>query len=273
MATKPDPHDILMAELEREPVTDISGVLNPGGMAGASSGDTDHPWILLFTFATWKPAGGEIQNRELTVRKLVSEKELYASMGRFESYEVIHIRARVAEQNSYGQPQALLDKIIGKDPDASDLEKRALELQELVTFEDAQFGIFTLDRGVDWYKAVVPWGSLQVCLTLSGSKAGEAKACLPTARAIWDSQPVWQERIVNYIVAQLLGLKNDAWLDEDETEFNAEAFKSRLTLNSINVGADGSFEFWFDDGNLFWGHSIRVSGSLSKGPTFAGIEG
>jgi hypothetical protein len=273
MSAKPDPHDVLLAELRQQPLTELSGVLGASGMAGASSGDTDCPWILQFTFTAWRMVGGVVQNRELTIRKPVSEKELHASMGRFEPYEVIRIRARVAEQNSYAKPQALLDKIIGKDTDAPDLDKRALELQEPVTFEDERFGVFTLDRRIDWYEAVVPWGPVEIRLALSPSEAGDAKACLPTARAIWDSQPVWQERIADYIVAELLSLKNDSWLGEDETEFSAEAFKSRLTLNSVTVEADGNFEFWYDDGDLFWGHSIRVSGSLSNGPTSAGIEG
>ena len=74
-------------------------------------------------------------------------------------------------------------------------------------------------------------------------------------------------------MTEFLGLKNDAWLDEDETKFSKEEFKERLTLNSITVQADGQFEFWYDDGDLFLGHSIRVNGSLSEGPMHAGLEG
>jgi len=273
MPEQQDPHDALVAELEQQPVTEVVGVLGPSGMAGASSGQDACPWILQFIFAAWKQNGGGIQNRELTVRKPVSKAELNATMGRFEPYDVIRIRARVAEQNSYGKPQALLDKIIGSDLLAADLMKRALELQEPVTFEDERFGVFTLDRRVDWYEAVVSWGSTDVRLTLSPHEGEDAKNCLATARAIWDLQLVWQERVANYVASNLLTLKNDNWLGEDEPELSEEEFKKRLTLNSITVHADGAFEFWYDDGDLFWGHSIRVSGSLSEGPTFAGIEG
>jgi len=274
MAAKPDPEDILMAELERQPVIDVSGVLNASGIGGGSSfGRTDGHWILLFTFAAWKPAGGDVQNRELTVRKPVSEKELRSNMGRFKSYEVVHIRARVAEQNSYGKPQALLDEIIGQDSNAPDLEKRALELQMPVTFNDERFGIFTLERRAGWYEAVVSWSSTKIRLTLSPPEGGDVKDCLPIARAIWDAQSVWQQRILDYAAARLLELKNDTWLDEDEAELSADEFKNRPILSSITVEANGDFEFWYDDGDLFWGHSIRVSGSLSEGPTFAGIEG
>lgn len=273
MPAKPNPHDVLMAELERQPLIEVLGVLSASRMAGASSGHNEYPWILQFRFAAWKCAGGCIQNRELTVRKPVSEAELRSTMGQFEPYEVIRIRARLAEQNSSGKPQALLDKIIGKDLFDADLQKRALELQEPVTFEDERFGVFTLDRSVDWYEAVVPWGPTDIRLTLSPAKGEDAKDCLTTAYAIWDFQSVWHERITNYVVTEFLSLKNDTWLDEDEAELNAEQFKSRLELSSITVETNGKFEFWFDDDGLFLGHSIRVAGSLSEGPTHTGLEG
>lgn len=273
MPAKPDPHDVLITELERRPVTEVLGVLGASGMAGASSGHDVCPWILQFTLAAWKQVGGTVQNLELTVRKPVSEAELYSTMGKFELYDVIRIRARVAEQNSYGKPQALLDTIIGKDLFDADLQKRALELQEPVTFEDERFGVFTLDRSVDWHEAVVRWGTIDIRLTLSPSEGEDAKNCLATARAIWDLQPVWHERITNHVVTEFLNLKNDTWLNEAEAELSAEQFKSRLTLSSITVEANGKFEFWFADGDLFLGHSIRVAGSLSEGPTHAGLEG
>jgi hypothetical protein len=60
-------------------------------------------------------------------------------------------------------------------------------------------------------------------------------------------------------------------LREDETPVTPRQFKERMTLESIAVSPNGKFEFTFDDGQLFWGHVIQVSGSLSKGPTNAHI--
>jgi hypothetical protein len=47
----------------------------------------------------------------------------------------------------------------------------------------------------------------------------------------------------------LLPLKNDNWLDEDEAELTADRFEDRMTLESITVRADGSFDFWHKDGD------------------------
>ena len=72
---------------------------------------------------------------------------------------------------------------------------------------------------------------------------------------------------------ELLPLKNENWLDEDEAELSPDEFKDRMTLESITVYPSGSFDFWHNDGDLFWGHSIQISGNLSDGPKHADIPG
>src|SRR5207249_3318350 len=96
---------------------------------------------------------------------------------------------------------------------------------------------------------------------------------LKSAHTLWESQDVWSRRIRDFAVQKLLPLKNDAWLDEGEVEVTADQFQDRMTLDSITVYPNGSFEFWHHDGDLFWGHSIQVRGSLSEGPTDADIPG
>ena len=70
---------------------------------------------------------------------------------------------------------------------------------------------------------------------------------------------------------ELLPLKNDAWRDEDEPRLSPAQFAARITLQSVN--AYGSFGFWHDDGDLFWGHSVQVTGNLKEGPKDADIPG
>mgnify|MGYP000913203637 FL=1 len=60
----------------------------------------------------------------------------------------------------------------------------------------------------------------------------------------------------------LLDVKNSSWLEENELDLTENEFRKRLTLESITVMDLGDIEFWFNDGDLFWGHSILVSGNL-----------
>ena len=52
-----------------------------------------------------------------------------------------------------------------------------------------------------------------------------------------------------------------------------ERFMERMELDAVQIYGDGAFEFWFNDGDLFWGHAIHVTGSLDQGPEMAQMEG
>jgi hypothetical protein len=265
----------LLRQLEEGAIVDVLGVVAPSGVAGTHSRDEPF-WMLQFGLAAWKHPGGSVQNRELRLRKQVPESEINGVQEQLSAYDIVHLRARVMENSVFGTPEGLLVEILGIHTSDDDLNRSAQELQKPVTFHDHQFGVFTLDRRIDWYEARTAWGSTPVRLHLSMENhedANERLNVLVTARSLWDSCETWTQRVTDCAVAELLDLKNDAWLEEGEPELSAEQFKSRMTLESLTVYAGGRFEFWYHDGDLFWGHLIRVSGSLSKGPDDAGIEG
>jgi hypothetical protein len=262
----------LIRQLSERDAIDLIGVIDTNGMAGAwSRGEED--WTLLFCLAAWRYRGEPVQKRKLTVRKKAAKTEIDVTRKLFGAYDVVHMRARVAEDNVFGTSQALLIEIIGKHTSDEELNKFVQELQKPVTFQDNRFGTFTLDRRVNWFEAQTSWGGTNVRLRLSTDGCSNVQELLSLARSLWDSQVSWSERISNYAVAKLLKLKNETWLEEDEEELSAEQFKTRMTLESIDVYPNRNFEFWYDDGDLFFGHSIMVSANLREGPTNAGIHG
>ncbi len=66
------------------------------------------------------------------------------------------------------------------------------------------------------------------------------------------------ERAKEYSANKLLELKNDLWLEEDEKEVTKKNFKDRMKFISLYVFGE-SANFYFDDGDLFWGHIIEVT--------------
>ena len=265
----------LIKQLEVAPEIEILGVVGAGGVSGSGSGPSgnDVQWTVLITLCGWKPLGSELRKSEMTVRKQVPESAVRDFMEAMDSYDVVRVRARWSEDNVFGSPQALLTEFVGKDDSDAELNSYAIELQEPVTFTDPQFGVFTLDRRVNWYEAKPDWCGGSIRLTIVAGVPEEMEKALAVARRLWAAQEEWQLRITNCATRELLGLKNDTWLDEDEPEVSAQEFARRMVLESISVQADGTFEFWYDDGDLFWGHSIMVSGNLTDGPPDAGIHG
>ena len=66
------------------------------------------------------------------------------------------------------------------------------------------------------------------------------------------------EKAKEYTAHKLLKLKNDLWLEEDEKEVTKKDFKDRMKFTSLYIFSE-SANFYFDDGDLFWGHTIEVT--------------
>jgi hypothetical protein len=155
----------LMEQLKQNAIVEVLGVVQASGASGGRNGK-ELNWTLKFAFEAWKYSNGEIQNRKLTICKSVSNEELRLHVRQIRPFDVIRIRARIAEQNSFGSPQGLLVELVGKDISDAGLNQFALKLPEPVTFEDVRFGIFTLDRRLNLYEAKTSWGSINIGLSL-----------------------------------------------------------------------------------------------------------
>jgi hypothetical protein len=263
-------HKRLLEELAAAPMSDVSGVVDASGAGGGRSRG-EKLWTLTFSFAAWRANGADVQTRPLTVRRQVTDEQLKSFQDLITPYEVIHIKARVVLESSFGSPQALLETLVGVVTSDAELNHHSSQLQQPVTLEDPTFGIFTLDRRVDQFTAEVVWEETRISLNLSES--AQAEDALKTAHTLWEDRVGWNRRVRDYAVQELLSDKYDAWLSDDEAKLTPDEFKARMALDSITVYPDGSFDFWYDDGDLFWGHSIQIIGNLSKGPTSAGISG
>lgn len=263
----------LIKQLEASPEAEILGVVGAGGVGASGIGPSADSlqWTILFKLSGWRPYRGELRKSELFVRKLVPEAALQNLIGEMSSYDVVRIRARWSENNVFDSPQALLTEFIGQDDSDSELNSLAVELQKPVTFADPQLGSFTFDRGTDWYESTPCWCGCSIRLKIPAGTANVMEQSLSVARQLWSEQEHWQLKNTSHAAKSLLKLKNDNWLRNDESKVSEGEFARRMVLESISVEADGSFEFWYEDGDLFAGHFIKVIGSLKNGPTDAGI--
>ena len=138
-------------------------------------------------------------------------------------------------------------------------------------------GTFVLNRQVGWYEAEVDWLEGTVRLDFDKGEAEAMKAAQDTARALLADAQGWDQRVRAFAAGQLTDLANQ-WAQDGEEEDTSEEitpedFMGRMELDAIQVDDQGGFTFWFADGEMFWGHSIRVSGTLAGGPDDAQMEG
>lgn len=243
----------------------IQGVVSPSSQGGWS-GENDGYKVHCFSFAAWRRLGEPIVIRDLTILRPVPPDGDY--WDDFPKHSIQRISVLLSSEGT----RAVFDKALPVDSPGEELQKIANELQKPVVIPTERFGDLVLDRSMSWFEGETQWNGVTIRVTFPEEKDRVPDDALKTAESLWSDQAGWKKRIDEYVVKELLELKNDTWLDEGESELTAAQFIATMELTSISISYDGEFEFWFDDGNLFWGHSIMVSGNLQEGLTDAGIH-
>lgn len=243
-------------------------------------------------FGFWKKKGGEIPEEQLwqkSAEQRARERQeagavpqaLRALGQEFlpEELEVLAVTGATPFSGSQGEEGdgtrlLLLDlPEPGFDPD---LKAILDEQKKPVTFWAEGLGTFALNRALGWFEAEADWLGSPIRLDLDRDE--DREKCLSHLRALMAGQANWDGRLRDCAARDLLELAND-WASDggceerEPEEITRGQFMERLEPDAVQISGDGSFDFWFNDGALFWGHSIHVTGSLEGGPEKAEMEG
>lgn len=140
--------------------------------------------------------------------------------------------------------------------------------------QSTRFGTFVYDPTYDWFEAKTRFGDAAITLNLHADKADEVAQLLAHAEDMAADEAHWLARL-QQCAAGLTDIAN-AWNEEEDAwdgPIDSASFVSRITLTSIGLFNGSMFEAYFDDGNLFWGHSIVVRGTIADGPQEAETVG
>ena len=93
------------------------------------------------------------------------------------------------------------------------------------------------------------------------------------AISILQNHKDWDDYVKEKICEELLEVKNESWLDEDERPLTTKEFISKIYVESITINNTDEFQMCFNDGDIFWGHAITVESDLKRNIENIGIEG
>lgn len=259
----------LQVEYQPEELT-ILAVTGANGFGGGKTRG-EKLWTASVGLTAWMEEDSpDIHRGEFVLSTIADDQLLGVLQRRAPQDFIIKFKGRVSED---GKRLLLLDlPEPGFDPDL----KAILEEQKKpVTFWEEGLGTFTLNRQVDWFETELDWLGTEISLTIDMEE--DREEALRNAKTLLASAADWDKRVRAYAADELVSLANDWSQDMDEDgetpTITREQFMERMELESIEIGGDGSFTFWFGDGDLFYGHSIRVSGDLENGPDDASMEG
>ncbi len=241
--------------LADQPLSEISGVIYPGGLGG-SGGGTSGTWNLSVTLNPWRVAGGQLKHTKINLAKdSLPQNDFQKLMDSMSSYQVIRVSARYSEFcPEWDTPQGDIDSVIEnkfKDPE---LCRHAKELKRPFILMDPFFGKMTLVRTVNWLKCKRRSGwfsSYEVCVSRNGEDYDSSRA-----KDIVISLESRMSQVRKAVKESLYQTYSDEW--KSLGPLSAEQFTQRIKLYSIAVDQDGSSSCWFRDGGLFLGHDVEV---------------
>jgi hypothetical protein len=258
------------SDLPNEPMV-ITGVVHPLGTGALVNIGKEKPLTLRFNFESWRGEDHVLHTEKLPIFRDVTREEYDWYREQIHPYGILTVRVVITKSN-WAELLEIWDQPITPD---DPLVHRVAELQKPKTYQHELFGTLTLNRSFDQYETTTVWADKEVELALSANDDTSLATVLQVAVELWNNQATWKQRIEDYAVQELLDLKNEVWIDEneEETQLTPEVFKSRMTLQAIVIHDDAEFEFWHDDGDLFFGHSILIRGNMQDGPNDADTPG
>ena len=243
----------------------LIGLVDASGAAGVNTGSRDL-WHLVFHLVAWRDGNGRVERGNVRCEMATTKLELAAMMKLIGPYSTVSLV--IQEMTPKGV--AMLEKmdVLVIDNDALDVVR-----DELLTPVPlaTPFGVLHLERRFGSYAGEIYWDGLKVSISLNCAEQQSPDTLVALADTLISASDDWTKRAKAFAADQLMSLKNDAWQDDDEDDISRHDFMSRMTLKEISIDENGDFTFYFDDGDLFWGHSINVCGNIVEGLRTAGI--
>ena len=169
----------------------------------------------------------------------------------------------------------MLVEVLEEDVENTRFQPIIDEYNTEVTYEDDDFSL-ELNRDFDWFEGDILYTDEEVELTIETTELSKLEPILNHFRDITkDNFQAWIEHLKTFAAEKLTDLANKWQKEEDDNapDITPERFAERMSITNINLSDDESFCIYFDDDDMFWGHTITVYGNLNGKLKDATIEG
>ena len=223
---------------------------------------------------------GELHKEEGRIEFPVIDKEEPPFQFEEESIYKLRVREKLPEEVPEGALPAknyfLVVKVLEKNAVCPELEEILIEYRKPVVLQDDVLGELTYDKLLKSFEGNIAWllGKIHISLYVDkDNKSGITKAKKLLKTMVLE-QEKWDADMRSFAAGKLTKLACE-WAESEEEAalITEESFAKRISLRLLWVTAGASFTAYLDDDELFFGHSIAVSGSSKKGLLSADIEG
>lgn len=254
----------------------VTGVTSALGGGGFKIDDRDNPdaWTYSVHLIVWRQGKGSPQRILLRLEKaLPSQAALSRWMEKVPSGKTVSVRLAAPPKRDGSRYLAQIADYLGQTGDA-ELAAIAEPMLRPAPFVHPRLGRFTpWERIPTIFEGKSSWRGQPVKLILESEGEGTLDDRAANMLTLLAESERWHAAVEARIIAELYDTWVENWRKEGEPLLSRPEWLSRMRLESITLSEQGGITFDFDDGDLFWGHTIQASGSQSEGITDASIYG
>lgn len=229
-------------------------------------------WDVDFGLEPWRIGDGPIQPDCLRAVLATPDRHAAAAIaGQFPIGTILSVTLHDTPAAGKAGHTAGIAALHGQVSDAQ-IEAYVPEVREPLQYAHPQLGTFVEDlRLSDFYTGSASWCGTPIDLILLASLEKLPEAA-EHAQHLIAKDSIWQAAFEDRMYSSLYEIWHDNW-NEDDEQLDREEWLARTRLETIDVDEAGNFNAFLEDGDLFWGHSIMVSGNIQTGIASANLAG
>jgi Uncharacterized protein conserved in bacteria len=131
-------------------------------------------------------------------------------------------------------------------------------VQQNPPVKDSVIGLLSFNEQMQNFQANCNVNGKDFTLSIAVNDRSKVLDLLPILRNRFDQLEEMDSVAKNFAAEELIRLKNDSWLEPHEKAVTKQSFKTSMSVNHISFTPSGELEMYYDEGGLFWGHSIVV---------------
>ena len=275
-----------MYEPEEQEVIALICKCSGAGYHKSDSGDFWNMTAITLGMVFCSTGRVSIQKGRLKWPVTEEERNSEKGWGRFQQGQICRLKVRrlldglVPEHTTPEQfnSWAAID-VLEPSVSCPQLEAAWEEYQKPVNMEDEVLGTLKLNRDYEMLDGEILWNGEEVSLSLEIDLDEEETwdTARRLARKFMADHESWDKSMREFAAKELTELANEWQADDDEKKnadpITEELFAQRIALSELSLTYEGNFTAYFDDDDMFWGHTVEVCGSLEMGIERANIAG
>lgn len=165
-------------------------------------------------------------------------------------------------QPEYINNRYMLINVLEKNASNGQLELLKDQYSKLISIKN-KLGSFILNRDFSWFEGIIDWNGTEanVYLETDEEDGDTAEQAMKVLNELVDNIVANDTKYREFAAQELTELANE-WLDDsdeiDAEEITRELFKKRMEISEITVSPDGNLSLFYNDDDMFFGHTIEI---------------